>query len=331
MEYNSFGPTGKKIFRIGLGTYGHGEAYGGISKNESLMVLHTAPEYATKEASFLIDTAPRYGNGVVETWIGEFLKGSKKNNILIATKGGRHIEPGRVNEKDFNPEFLKSDLEQSLTRLGVDSVFLYQLHNPSLNEIKNGSALDVLEEMRQQGKIQWYGVSIDTAEEGIAAIEVCQKRGYKGLASLQLIYNVLQKDVLEKLGKRAQESGVAIVAREPLLRGFLTDLYKTPADLQNLPPAPKKIIEWYGEQQVLSKISSVKEILKQSRYPNALANLSLAFVLAHPEVTIVIPGINRQEYLQPDLEADGQPLNQSLLEKLQLAEDIRKVAKTKNL
>ena len=225
MKTVSFGKTGKEIYILGLGTYGHGEAYGGIGKENSISVMKEVMRQISDEAFFLIDTAPRYESGKVEEYVGEFIKESGRDNILIATKGGRHIEPNRINEKDFSTQFLRQDLENSLSRLGVNKVFLYQLHNPNIEVIKDGKVFDLLESFRNEGKIGWYGISIDNSEEGIAAIEYCEKKGLKGLASIQVIYNALQKNGLDTLFQLAHKHKIAIIAREPILRGFLTNKY----------------------------------------------------------------------------------------------------------
>lgn len=325
MHYKIFGPTGKKVFNIGLGTYGHGEAYGGITKKESLEILNTATEYITDEANLLIDTAPRYGNGEVEIWIGDFLKKCKKNNVLVATKGGRHIEPGRINEKDFMAKFLQADLEGSLKRLGVDSVFLYQLHNPPLDTILDGSAFIALEEMRRQGKIQWYGVSIDTAEEGLAVIDICRKQGHKGLASLQLIYNILQKNIFDQLCKSANKFDVAIIAREPLLRGFLSDLYVNGIELSKLSPAPKKVVELYGKGKIISGVGTIRQLFKGQKYDVPLAQAALQFVLANPSITTVIPGINKKTYINLDFSINENDVKPKIIEKLKRLKDLEGV------
>jgi len=321
MTATTFGLTNKVISRVGLGTYGHGEAYGGITREESLAILHSVAEYATKNANLIIDTAPRYGNGLVEKWIGEFLRECKNDNILIATKGGRHIENGRINEKDFSAEFLKNDLERSLKRLGVDSVFLYQLHNPSDDTITDGSVFAVLETMRKQGKIQWYGVSIDTAEEGLAVLEICRKNGNKGLASLQLIYNVFQKQGWEDLFCEAKSVGVSIIAREPLCRGFLSDLYikGIPRELSD---APAKTVELYGSEQIMARVRELRNLLSSRDIGIALAQASLSFILANPSITTVIPGINQKAYIEGDLSVSETDINQETVELIKQLPDL---------
>ncbi|MBN1383735.1 MAG: aldo/keto reductase [Elusimicrobia bacterium] len=302
METRKFGKTGKDVSVIGVGTYGHGDAYGGMKKEVSQGIIEMAIRQIPKEVNLLIDTAPRYGSGNVESWLGEVIKEKKAKNVLVASKIGRHIEEGRVNEKDFSSDFLRADLDNSLKRLGVEKVFLCQLHNPSLEIINDGLVFDLLEEFREEGKIEYYGVSIDKPEEGVAAIDVCQKKGYDGLASLQVIYNILIKKAEKELFPKVLENGIAIIAREPLLRGFLT--WRTGSSLyisNHLSPACKKIVDMYGENQLRLKLKEAFEYqLKPGKndFPRAehdrlsIERIALKFVISHPAVSVVIPGMN---------------------------------------
>lgn len=270
----------------------------------------------------MVDTAPHYGCGRVEEWMGQFVKELGRDNILIATKGGRHIEPGRLNEKDFSPAFLRDDLEKSLKRLDVNEIFLYQLHNPSLEIIKRGYVFDLLEQFKSERKIKFYGISIDDPQEGIAAIDVCEKRGYKNLASLQVIYNILNKKADKELFEKANKSGVAIIARETLLRGFLTDKYNRNSDFSKVAPAVKKELNLYGKEQLLSKVEKVKQIIKERGLNLPLSQVAIKFALSNQYVTLVIPGINRLEYIKPDLGAAGIQLDKRILLELENIEDL---------
>lgn len=112
MEYKQFGKTGERVFVIGLGTYGYGDAYGDIRSEESFDVLNSVISSMPNYANLLIDTAPYYSARMCEWLIGEFFAESDSNNVLIATKSGRHIEADRISEKDFSFEFLKADLDR---------------------------------------------------------------------------------------------------------------------------------------------------------------------------------------------------------------------------
>ena len=328
MESRTFGKTGKKVFVLGLGTFGHGDAYGGIGKDNSLKVMQYIMNNILvnnpNNAYFLIDTAPKYDSGNVEEWIGEFIKTSGRNNILIATKGGRHIEANRSNEKDFSSEFLKTDLINSLKRLNVDKIFLYQLHNPNYEIIKKGEVFHLLESFRKEGKIEWYGVSINKPEEGIAAIEYCEKNKLSGLAAIQVIYNVLQKNGLDALFQLAKKHEIVIIARETLFRGFLADKYSENTNFENCSEAVKKQIKLYGKDQILFKIHEFKQILKKHNI-NFMNQAAIKFVISNPNITVAIPGINRLEYVESDLNSANVMLNSKLLEEINKMPDLEKL------
>ena len=323
METGIFGKTGKEVYVLGLGTYGHGEAYGGIGKKNSISVMCEVLKQIPDNAFFLIDTAPRYGCGDVEEWIGEFIKDANRNNILIATKCGRHIEPNRVNEKDFSSDFLRKDLDNSLKRLGIKKIFLYQLHNPNLQVIREGKVFELLESFRTDGKIEWYGISIDNPEEGIAAIEYCKENCLDGLAAIQLIYNILQKNGLDKLFELAQKNKIAIIARETLLRGFLADKYSENTNFENCSEAVKKQIKLYGKDQILSKLNEVKKVLTNHNI-ESMNQFAIKYSISNPNITLAIPGINRIEYIKSDLDSVKMEITAEVLKGVEKIPDIKK-------
>jgi len=322
VDCKQLGKTGEKVFFIVLGTYGHGGAYGGISRQDSFKILDATVKSMPDYANLLVYTAPHYGAGMCEKWIGEFLAEFDVDNILIATKGGRHIESNGMDEKDFSLEFLKAELDKSLKRLRTSEIFLYQLHNPSLETLIEGSVFDLLEEFRDAGKIKFYGVSIDSSEEGIVAIDVCRRRGYSGLASIQVIYNILNKAASEKLFRIANESGIGIIAREPLFRGFLTDKHSCSNPFFNVPPARKKEINLYGWEQIRLRTKEIQQVLQKYEIDEPLSKIAIKFAISHPHVTLAIPGTNRREYVESNLSAANIALDKELLSELSDITDI---------
>ncbi len=323
MEIVNFGKTGKEVYVLGLGTYGHGEAYGGIGRKNSISVMKEVIKHISDKAFFLIDTAPRYGCREVEGWIGEFIRDLGTRNILISTKGGRHIEANRVNEKDFSSDFLRRDLDNSLKRLCMNKVFLYQLHNPDLKIIKGGKVFELLESFRNEGKIEWYGISIDNPEEGIAAIEYCKKKGLDGLAAIQVIYNILQKNGLDTLFELARKHKIAIIARETILRGFLADKYSENTNFENCSEAVKKQIKLFGNNQILSKINEVKKVLINHNL-KSMNQFAIKFAISNENITLAIPGINRLDYIKSDLESAELEIDELILKQFENISDLKK-------
>lgn len=319
-KLNSFSITGEHVLPLGLGTNGHGHAFGGITKDESLAILDSICHEIPRNSKVLIDMAPRYGHGTVETWIGEFLA-SKRGQFLIATKGGRHIEPDRDNEKDFSADFLRYDLENSLTRLNTNRVFLYQLHNPNLKVINNGAVFETLEEFRSQRLIEWYGVSINDPEEGVAAIETCQRNQYEGLVALQVIYSILNKNNRDELFQVASEARVAIVTREVIGRGFLSNKYSDKSEFSNSPAAVMKLVKLYGKKQLIERVEQVRETIAPYNIP--IAQAAIRFSIQNPHVTVTLAGINRTKYFVEDWGALDVCIPSQLLRNLSTIEDLR--------
>lgn len=292
-----FGKTGLSFHPLGLGTHGHGHAFGGISKEESFSILSAILNSLPSSSCLFIDTAPRYGRGTVESWLGEYFQGTC-NNIRIATKGGRHITLERDNQKDFSPSFLAYDLENSLKRLRQNRIFLYQMHNPNIETIKSGEMFNTLEGFRASGLIDWYGISINTPEEGVAVIEYCKDNNLQGLASIQLIYNVWSKQCYSELFSLCESTGVAIIAREVLARGFLTSKYKSEFDFKISSPAIQKLIKLYTEVKLLQKNSEFLEIVKE--YGLVPASAALLFSITNPFINMTLVGMNRLQYFSED-------------------------------
>lgn len=326
MKYRTLGVTGKRVFVIGIGTYGHGDAYGSVSSEESLHIFRSILEKLIPNAYLLADTAPLYGFGRCEDVIGQVIQENRNVKMLVATKGGRHIEKNRRNERDFSLDFLKMDLIKSLNRLRTRNVFLYQLHNPGLEVIAEGRVFGFLEEFRRNGLIDYYGVSVDNPEDGVSAIEICKERGYPGLASIQVVYNILKKEAEKELFQKAQECNIAIIAREPLLRGFLTGKYKQNSDLAQVLPTVKKIVDMYGSEAILRKVDEIKYIVERSGVTASMAQIAIKFASSHPAVTVAIPGINRIEYVKPNFyDVFSIKLDNELLSMLRSIKSLEKI------
>src|SRR6185295_13698151 len=125
------------------------------------------------------------------------------------------IGPDR-GKRNFDPDYISRVMDESLQRLQIDAIDLYQLHNPTVDVIERGAVWEILERAKQAGKIRHYGVSINTMEEGIAAV----KDGRA--ATVQVEYNLLAQEPAETFFPAAPQANVGIIARVPLKRGILT-------------------------------------------------------------------------------------------------------------
>lgn len=181
-----------------------------------------------------------------------------------------------------------------------------------------------MESLTDENKIKFYGLSIDDPKEGITAIDICKEKGYKHLASLQVIYNILWKNGYHELLKKAEANQIAIIAREPLLRGFLTEKYKTDDNFSNSPEAVKKQVDLFGKEQIFSKIDKIKDFLNKSNLGITLPQLAIKFAISNPQITVTIPGINRVNYLEEDFNAANIELDNKILNYISNLRDLNK-------
>ena len=156
MQYRTLGRTGLRISEVGFGamTIG-GEIFGATDDQESLRALHRAIDLGLN----FIDTADAYGRGHSEELLAQVLK-TRRNEVVLATKGGNQFT-ARQGLRNFDPDYITSALEQSLKRLQIETIDLYQLHNPSPEVMRRGDIFDRLDRFKREGKIRFYGVSLE--------------------------------------------------------------------------------------------------------------------------------------------------------------------------
>src|SRR4051812_10870526 len=156
MNYRELGRTGWKISPISYGAWAiGGDAWGKTDDTESMRSLHRAIDLGVN----FIDTADVYGNGHSEQLIGRLLRERKGEEIIVATKAGRRLNP-HVSE-GFTKQNLTAFVERSLTNLGVGAIDLLQLHCPPPDVYDLPEVFGALDDIVQSGKLRYYGVSVE--------------------------------------------------------------------------------------------------------------------------------------------------------------------------
>ncbi len=292
MKYRTLGRTGIRVSEIGFGAWAiGGMSYGPTRDEDSLEALETAWGHGVN----FFDTADTYGEGHSEELIGKFLKG-KRDEAVIATKAGWDFYHKGVS-KNFDPGYIRFACDQSLKRLQTDWIDLYQLHNPTLEQIEAGSLFEVLDELKKKGKIRFYGVSVHVPREAAAVIQ-------SGKAdALQLIFNLLDQRQVAEVFPEGEKNGIGIIAREPLACGLLSGKYSAETrfsrdDHRNRWSKEKKELD-------LQKISILKSQLNLSRL--SLAQAALEVVLSFEEVSVVIPGAKTKAQVLENVKASEEP------------------------
>ncbi len=293
MNYRQLGKTGLKISEIGFGCWAiGGTSYGPTKDSDSLAALEAAWESGVN----FYDTADTYGHGHSEELLAQFLKNKSRDQVLLATKVGWDFYHGG-SKKNFDLDYIRFACDESLKRLAMDYVDLYQLHNPSLQMIQSGEQVGVLEELKKKGKIKFIGISVHREEEAMAALSDSR------VDSIQLIFNLLDQRMIEKVFPEAKKKNIGIIAREPLACGLLSDKYK--AGHQFVKTDHRR--RWMPEKLELDlkKIETLKRILSTKRL--SLTRAALEYVLHFEMVSTVIPGAKTPEQVVENILASTDP------------------------
>ncbi|HXG53510.1 MAG TPA: aldo/keto reductase [candidate division Zixibacteria bacterium] len=304
MQYRTLGKTGLRVSVIGLGTMVHAGHFGPMDDAESLAAIDTALELGVN----FIDTSDAYGAGYGETLLGKALKG-RRDKVVIATKGGNVMTGPNRGKRNFAPDYIAGVLEGSLRRLQTDYIDLYQLHNPTVEVIERGEVWEVLERAKKAGKILHYGVSINTMEEGIAAVKDGRAE------TIQIEYSLLAQEPAEQVLPLAREANVGVIARVPLRRGVLTGKL-TQADEHRFQGEDVRARSFKGEAfaKELAKAEKLRFLVHGP--VRTLGQAALAFCLAHPAVSVTIPGARNEQQMRENASAGDLELPQEDLERV---------------
>jgi aryl-alcohol dehydrogenase-like predicted oxidoreductase len=311
MQYRVLGNTGMRVSVIGFGAWAIGGAsaasgtpfgWGGTTDDESLAAIRRARELGVN----FFDTSDSYGFGRSESLLGIVLSRYRRE-MIIATKVGVVRTSSGDLKKDFSRKHILLAVDGSLKRLRTDYIDLYQLHNPTLDDLRREEIQETMDRLQELGKIRYWGVSIFTPEEGI---EIINKRwGY----ALQVLYNALNQAPAQQLFPLAKERGYGIIARVPLASGLLTGKYRPDTvfsreDVRQNFLTPKRL------EEVTPRVDEVRSIVGGAE--RSLAEASLRFVLAHEAVSTTIPGAKNVRQIESNAAAGEGALPPDVIEKL---------------
>jgi aryl-alcohol dehydrogenase-like predicted oxidoreductase len=294
MKKRKLGRTGLDVSEIGFGAWGiGGTSYGPTDDQESLRTI----DFAYDQGINFFDTADTYGHGHSETLIGEaFQKSSKRLQTIIASKVGWDFYDGGA-KKNFDAAYIRFACGESLKRLRTDFIDVYQLHNPRLEMIQDGSVFKVLGELKKEGRIRFWGVSIYVAREGISVIQ----QGSSD--TIQAIYNLVDQRIRDELMPVCLEHEIGLIVREPLACGILSGKYSAASTFQKTDHRNR----WMQEQldQDFKKINRIRELFDEHEVP--LKQAAIEFVLSEKAVSVVIPGVKTVDQVKDHLKAVTQP------------------------
>jgi aryl-alcohol dehydrogenase-like predicted oxidoreductase len=210
MHSSSAARLGRPLSVIGLGTWQLGADWGDVSETDATAIL----EASVQSGVTIFDTADVYGDGRSEQIIGRFIRSHP--DVFVATKMGRRLDQVPENYSMAN---FRAWTDRSRANLGMDTLDLVQLHCPPTAVIESDRVFDDLDTLVAEGAIARYGVSVETADQALAAI------ARPGVSSVQIILNAFRLKPLDAVLPAAIAAGVAIIARVPLASGLLSGKY----------------------------------------------------------------------------------------------------------
>jgi aryl-alcohol dehydrogenase-like predicted oxidoreductase len=319
MQTRVLGRTRQPVSVVGLGCWQLGGDWGEVGEDDALAVLDAAVDAGVT----LLDTADVYGDGRSERLIGRLLRARPDAGLLVATKAGRRADP-HVPEA-FTPEALRAWTDRSRSNLGVDRLDLVQLHCPPTPVYDDDRVFDALDALVDTGAVAAYGVSVETVDEALRALQ------RPNVASLQIIVNLFRRKPLEQVLPAAAEAGVGVLARVPLASGLLSGKYDASTQFAaddhrsfNRHGEAFDVGETFSGVPYDVGVAAAQEVAALTPDGATTAQLALRWLIDQPGVTAVIPGARNAEQARANAAAAGiPPLDQGTLDALREVYDRR--------
>jgi aryl-alcohol dehydrogenase-like predicted oxidoreductase len=297
MQYRKFGNTDLTVSEIGFGAWAIGGGamvgntaigWGNADDATSIKAIHTAMNAGIT----FFDTADIYGLGHSEELLGKEIGSNQE--IIIATKAGNVARNDQFTS-DYTKQYILQACEQSLRRLKRDAIDYYQLHTARMNHLHNHECIAAMEQLQQEGKIRYWGLSLNTFEPLAEAEFLIEKQLGNGF---QFVLNIINQKALPLL-KKAASYGYGCIARMPLQFGLLTGKFDEQTHFPDNDHRKNRLTREIIDA-TLAATQPVWSLCK--KYNCSKTQLALSYITSYTEVSTVIPGIKTAEQVKLNTE-----------------------------
>lgn len=283
-------PIGYGAWAIGGGNWEF--AWGPQDDNESLRTI----EHALDSGINWIDTAAVYGLGHSEEVVGKALRG-RAHKPYVFTKCSLRWTPDRKTYRSLKPGSLQEEIEDSLRRLCLDTIDLYQIHWP-MPEDEIEEAWETLTRFQQEGKVRYIGVSNFNVEQMRRIQKIAP------ITSLQPPYSLLRRDIEAEILPFCREHNIGVINYSPMVSGLLTGKM-TPERVRNMPDDDFRKRSPNFNEPKLSRNLALAELLREIGKEHGVEPgvVAIAWTLRNPTITAAIVGARRPEQVDGVLPA----------------------------
>lgn len=303
MKYRLLGRTGWRVSEVSFGAWAIGSDWGQVSFDEAMATLNQAVD----EGINFFDTADVYGDGRSEQLLARLKQQRPSDEIVIATKIGRRLNPHTAT--GYTRENLTAYVDRSLKNLGTETLDLVQLHCPPNEVYYTPEVFDILDRLVRQGKIRHYGVSVEKVEQAMKAIE------YPHVETVQIIFNMFRQRPSETFFRHALRREVGVIARVPLASGLLTGKYDTDSTFPeddhrnyNRKGDAFDVGETFSGIKLAEGVTALKTLKRVQPTDMSMAQFALRWALMFEAVSCVIPGGKRPSQVTENAQASELPL-----------------------
>lgn len=310
MKTRVLGTTGVRVSSLCLGTMMFGKM-GNPDHEDSIRIIHQALDAGIT----IVDTADVYSQGESEQIVGKALAQVDRDRVFLATKACGPMGDGLA-QMGLSRRWIIEECDNSLRRLGVDHIDLYQMHRPDPSTDID-ETLGALSDLVHAGKIRYFGSSTFPAYQIVEAQWTAERRGRERFVTEQPPYSLLARGIERDVLPVTEKYGLGVLPWSPLAGGWLAGGFGT--GKANVSRRAERIPARYDmslpvNQAKLAAVDQLTDLAAEAGL--TLIQLAIGFVLAHPAVTCPIIGPRTSEHLESQLAAAEVRLDADVLDRI---------------